>query len=70
MEDVDPSKLAKLEAILYASGRPVSLTTLCAHLRLESEKEVSVLIQNLSENYEEDGSALEIRELPRNKAVL
>ena len=70
MEDVDPSKLAKLEAILYASGRPVSLTALCAYLRLDSEKEVSVLIQNLSENYEEDGSALEIRELPRNKAVL
>jgi segregation and condensation protein B len=70
MEDVDPSKLAKLEAILYASGRPISLTTLCAHLRLESEKEISALIQNLSENYEEDGSAIEIRELPRNKAVL
>ena len=70
MDDVDPSKLAKLEAILYASGCPVSLTTLCSYLRLGSEKEASALISNLSDSYEEDGSAPEVRELPKNKAVL
>lgn len=70
MNDVDPKDLAKLEAILYASGRPVSLTTLCAYLRFDSEKEVSDLVKSLSESYEEDGSALEVRELPKRKVVL
>ncbi len=70
MSDIDRSLLAKLEAILYASGRPVSLTTLCAHLRLDSEREVSNLLRELSETYERDGSPLEIKELPERRVVL
>ena len=70
MSDIDRSLLAKLEAILYASGRPVSLTTLCAHLRLDSEREVSNLLRELSETYERDDSPLEIKELPERRVVL
>jgi segregation and condensation protein B len=63
-------KLAELEAILYASGRPLSLTTLCEHLRLQSEKEVSDLIRRLSETYEQDWSPLEVSEVTGGRVVL
>lgn len=63
-------KLAELEAILYASGRPLSLTTLCAHLKLESELEVSGLIEKLSTAYENDNSPLEIEEVTGGRVVL
>ncbi len=45
----DKGKLAELEAILYATGRPVSLTSLVAYLRLGSEVEATTLINELSE---------------------
>ena len=70
MSDVDQSRLARLEALLYATGRPISLTILCAHLRLMSENEVSALLSKLSEVYERDGSPLEIKELPEGRVVL
>ena len=63
-------KIAELEAILYATGRPVTLTNLVAHLRLRSEMEVMDLISKLSEFYEVDGSPLEISEVPGGKVVL
>ncbi|MDH5200164.1 MAG: SMC-Scp complex subunit ScpB [Candidatus Bathyarchaeota archaeon] len=63
-------KLAELEAILYASGRPLSLTTLCEHLRLQSEREVSDLIRRLSETYEQDWSPLEVSEVTGGRVVL
>jgi segregation and condensation protein B len=62
--------LAELEAALYASGRPLTLTTLCSHLKLSSEREVSALVNKLSDIYESDGSSLEIRRLPESKVVL
>jgi len=70
MGEVDQGLLAKLEAVLYASGRPLSTTTLCAYLRLRSEGEVSALLSRLSEAYERDGSPLEIKELPGGRVVL
>lgn len=70
MSEIDQSKLARLEAMLYASGRPISLASLCAHLRLRSENEVSALLGRLSETYERDGSPLEIKELPEGRVVL
>ena len=66
----DEGKLAELEAILYASGRPLSLTTLCEHLRFESELEVSNLIKVLSDTYERDGSPLEVSEVTGGRVVL
>ena len=68
--EVVEEKLAELEAILYASGRPLSLTMLCAHLRLESENEVSLLIDKLSEAYKRDDSPLEISEVSGGRVVL
>ena len=66
----DEGNLAELEAILYASGRPLSLTTLCEHLRFESELEVSNLIKRLSDTYERDGSPLEVSEVTGGRVVL
>jgi segregation and condensation protein B len=68
--DGDEGKLAELEAILYASGRPLSLTTLCEHLRLDSELEVSNLIKALSDTYERDGSPLEVSVVTGGRVVL
>jgi len=68
--DGDEGKLAELEAILYASGRPLSLTTLCEHLRLDSELEVSNLIKRLSDTYERDGSPLEVGVVTGGRVVL
>jgi len=67
---LEEEKLAELEAVLYASGRPLSLTTLCEHLRLPSEREVSDLIGRLSETYERDGSPLEVSEVTGGRVVL
>ena len=64
------SKVAELEAILYASGRPVSLTALVAYLRLGSEMEATTLINELSEAYNRDGSPLEISEVTGERVVL
>jgi segregation and condensation protein B len=68
--DEDEGKLAELEAILYASGRPVSLTSLVAYLRLDSELAVSNLIRELSEAYDRDGSPLEVAEVTGGRVVL
>ena len=62
--------LAKLEAILYASGRPLSLTTIVAHLKLQDEREAKILAVKLSEIYAQDGSPLEIKHLPEDRVVL
>lgn len=63
-------KIAELEAILYASGRPITLTNLVAHLRLDHEMEVTNLIVKLSEAYERDGSPLEVSEVAGDRVVL
>jgi segregation and condensation protein B len=66
----DKEMLAELEAILYAFGRPVSLTSLVAYLRFDSEMEVSNLIRELSEAYDRDGSPLEVAEMTEGRVVL
>jgi segregation and condensation protein B len=63
-------KLARLEAILYASGRPLSLATIVAHLKLENEQEAKKLTLRLGEVYETDGSPLEVRHLPEDRVVI
>jgi segregation and condensation protein B len=70
LTDLGNEKIAELEAVLYASGRPLGLATLCAHLRLQTEKEVSDLISRLSEIYESEGSPLEVREVSNRRFVL
>jgi segregation and condensation protein B len=63
-------EMARLEAILYASGNPMNFTELCAHLKLSSEKEVSDLVDKMSKIYTKEGSALELKKLPMEKVVL
>jgi segregation and condensation protein B len=67
---VNMSRLAELEALLYAASRPLSLTQIVTQLRLENEMEASNLLDKLSSTYLEDFSALEIRRLPQDKVVL
>jgi len=64
------TKLAELEALLYAAGRPLSLTNIVAMLRLEDELEASRLVDKLSDSYESEPTALEIKRLPQEKVVL
>ena len=62
--------LARLEAILYASGRPLSLATIVAHLKLDSEQEAKQLSIRLGEIYEQDRSPLEVKHLPEDRVVI
>jgi segregation and condensation protein B len=62
--------MARLEAILYASGRPLSLATIVAYLKLENEQEAKQLTIRLGEIYEQDGSPLEVRHLPEDRIVV
>jgi len=62
--------LARLEAILYASGRPLSLATIVAHLKLENEAEAKQLTLRLSDIYEQDNSPLEVKHLPEDRVVI
>jgi segregation and condensation protein B len=62
--------MARLEAILYASGRPLSLATIVAYLKLENEQEAKQLTIRLGEIYEQDGSPLEVRYLPEDRVVI
>lgn len=70
MADGDGGNLAKLEAVLYASGRPISLTELVTHLRLDSERDVTSLIVRLSEAYEQNRSPLEVSQVTGGRVVL
>ncbi len=63
-------RLARLEAILYASGRPLSLATIVAHLKLSDEAEAKQLTLRLGDIYEQDGSPLEVRQLPEDRVVI
>jgi segregation and condensation protein B len=64
------SKLARLEAILYATGKPLSLATIVANLKLENEQEAKQLTLRLSELYQQDGSPLEVKHLPEDRVVI
>jgi segregation and condensation protein B len=63
-------RIAELEALLYAMGRPVELTDIVTHLRLEDENEANIIVQKLINIYEENPTALEIVKLPQEKVVL
>ena len=63
-------QLAQLEAVLYSAGRPISLTTIVAHLRLLDEKHAQQLVEALGERYREHGSPLEVRRMGDDRVVL
>ena len=63
-------KLDELEALLYAAGRPISLTQIVTQLRLQDEAQASRMVDQLIEAYGTEPTALEIRRLSQDKVVL
>jgi segregation and condensation protein B len=63
-------RLTKLEAALYAAGRPVDMESMKVVVRTKSDKVIARLIQELSLRYEARGSALEVKVLPGNRTVM
>jgi len=63
-------RLANVEAALYSAGRPVEIDSLKNVAGTKSENVVRKLVKALAKIYEERGSALEIKELPRKRAVM
>jgi segregation and condensation protein B len=64
------ARLILLEAALYSAGRPVDFNRLKTVIRTKSSKVVRKLIQELSEKYEARGSAMEVKALPEERAVM
>jgi len=63
-------QLARLEALLYSAGRPISLTTIVTHLKLLDERHAQQLVEALSKRYVEYQSPLEIRKMGDDRVVL
>lgn len=63
-------EMVKLEAILYASGRPIEIEKLKGVLKTSSRKRVLNLIRELANIYEARGGALIIEELPEDMVAL
>lgn len=63
-------RLAMLEAALYAAGRPVNMESMKVVVRTKSDKVIARLIRELSLRYEARRSALEVKVLPGNRAVM
>ena len=63
-------RLAMLEAALYAAGRPVNMESMKIVVRTKSDKVIARLIRELSLRYEARRSALEVKILPGNRAVM
>lgn len=63
-------KIAMLEAALYAAGRPITVTDLMIVIKTKSEKVIKSLLHDLAVKYEVRKSALEVRLLPGDLAVM
>ena len=66
----DMERLAMLEAALYAAGRPVDLESLKLVVGTRSDKVVLRLVEELSLRYEARRSALEVKTIPGERAVM
>ncbi|MCD6235861.1 MAG: SMC-Scp complex subunit ScpB [Thaumarchaeota archaeon] len=68
---VDSEELkARVEAILYASGKPLTLRTIMRACGTRSRKRVLEAIEELKKRYEENSRALELVELPGERYYL
>jgi segregation and condensation protein B len=63
-------RLVLLEAALYSAGRPVDFDRLKTVIKTKSSKVVRKLIRELSGKYEARGSAMEVKALPEERAVM
>lgn len=64
------SKVVKIEAILYASGRPVEIEKLKGVLKTSSRRKVINLVRELARIYDARGGALIVEELPEGMVAL
>jgi segregation and condensation protein B len=62
-------RIDELEALLYAAGRPLTLTQIVAQLRLDDETQAQRIVEQLIQVYGTEPTALEIRML-QDKVVL
>ena len=62
-------RIDELEALLYAAGRPLTLTQIVAQLRLDDEMQAQRMVEQLIQVYGTEPTALEIRML-QDKVVL
>jgi len=66
----DGERMALVEAALYAAGRPLELDELAKMAETRSEKVALRLIAVLARRFDDEKSALEVKELPGNRFVL
>jgi len=64
------NELALIEAALYVSGRPLTLSELCSVLKTRSQRKVKALVKTLVHEYASRNTALEILELKDERYVL
>jgi len=64
------SPKSKIEAALYISGRPLSIEEIKNATKITNEDMIEKLIEELTMNYTESGSALEIVKTSNNKFAL
>jgi segregation and condensation protein B len=64
------NELALIEAALYVSGRPLTLSELCSVLKTRSQRKVKILVKTLMHEYASRNTALEILELKDERYVL
>lgn len=64
------NELALVEAALYVSGRPLTVTELCSVLKTRSQRKVKTLVKTLMQEYASRNTALEILELKDERYVL
>ena len=69
-EEDEKTKLALVEAALYAAGRPLELETLCSVTGITSKKRVYELARKVLDNYRGRDGALELLELSDRRFVL
>jgi len=62
--------IVRVEAILYASGRPVEIERLKNILKTRSRKRVIGLVRELAKRYDARGGALVVEELPEERVAL
>jgi segregation and condensation protein B len=64
------NELALVEAALYVSGRPLTISELCSVLKTRSQRKVKTLIKKLMQEYASRNMALEILELKGERYVM
>ena len=64
------NELALVEAALYVSGRPLTISELCSVLKTRSQRKVKMLVKKLMQEYASRDTALEILELKDDRYVM